>query len=95
MILQHILKGENRNEIDNINFEKEKFVEEFNQTVPEELSNRWKDDIQRSLKILKGNLAKKADTSKSDKYICFDMDNMIYLSDNKRLFFNRNLNDYY
>jgi len=45
MILQHIFKGEHRDEIDDINFEKEKFVEEYNQTLPEELSARWKDNI--------------------------------------------------
>lgn len=34
MVLQHLFKGDNKNEIDNINFEREKFVQEFNQTLP-------------------------------------------------------------
>lgn len=95
MILQHIFKGENVQEVDQINFEKEKFLEEYNQTLPEELSKRWKEDIQRSLKILKGRFNRKQESTKPDRYGGFDVEDVIYLSDNKRLYFDRNLNDYY
>lgn len=94
MILQHIFKGEHRDEVANINFEKEQFVEEYNQTLPEQLS-RWKTDIQRSLALLKGKFPRKTSPTKPNKYGGFDMDDVIYLSDNKRLFFKRDLNDYY
>lgn len=95
MILQHIFKHADKKKVDTINFEKERFLEEYNQTLPEELY-QWKDDIQRSLKILKGKVGtRKNDAGKPDKYGGFDMDDVIYLSDNKRHFIGKNLNDYY
>ena len=47
------------------------------------------------MKILKGKFSKRPEVTKPDKYGGFAMDDVIYLCDNKKLFFDRNLNDYY